>query len=111
MVEIDWDENTAASHNFRATIECATPAGCGDAIPMFADNIGPSVLRLEVSNLHARKYMPDGGIMLLTVTVDPANDANEVGTGGAVAVVQQFEAIASVFYHEPPPQGFSVVEE
>lgn len=111
VVEIGWDENTPASRYLRGVIECATPAGCGDDTPVFADEPGDSVLRLEVGNLLAKKYMPEGGIMLLTVTVDPANDANEAGTGAAMAVNQPFEVIASVFYHEPPPPGFSVVEE
>lgn len=108
VVELEWASNTDLSSNLHAVIECATPVKCGDDIPIIAENIGTSRLRLEISNLAATKYFPDGGIMLMTVTVDPANDASEAGVGGAVAVSQEFEAIASMFYHAPPPSGFSV---
>lgn len=107
VIEIEWTENTAASHNLRATVECATPGQCGDRIEPFVESLGPSRLRLEIGNAYANKFFSDGGIMMLTVTVDPNNDAAESSVGSAVAVSQEFEAIASMFYHAPPPQAFS----
>lgn len=108
VVELEWTPNTDLSTNLHAVIECATPGKCGDQVPIIAENLGPSRLRLEISNLAATKYFVDGGIMLMTVTVDPANDASEAGIGASVAVNQEFEAIASMFYHAPPPPGFTV---
>lgn len=109
VVELKWQEGTLLGTSMHVTIECATPAACGDRIEPFAEAIGPAEpLRVEISNLVASKWFPDGGIMLLRVYVDPNNDANEAGISVAFAATQEVKAIASLFYHEPPPAGYSI---
>ncbi len=107
VIEIEWESNTEASQNLRATVECSTAGSCGDDIEPFAESIGPSRLRVEIGSLVAEKYFPSGGTMLLRVTVDPNNAANESNAGTAAAASQPFEAIASMFYHSPPPPGYT----
>lgn len=93
VVEVAWTPTAPGTASaLRAELRAATADACG--LP-YAEASGPSILRVE-----AREGFPlHGGPQCLRVGL--ASDA--------VAVSQDFEAHVSLFYHAPPPAGFSAV--
>lgn len=104
VVEIGWTPNTDLSKYFHAVLETSQ---ISDQTIVLSETTAESVLRLQVGEQFAKKYYPEGGIMQLTVNVDPANAELETEAGASVAVSQNFQVFASLFYVEPPPQGYT----
>lgn len=105
VIEIAWDSGTPAADSFHAVLETI---GLGDFNVMLGEAVGTSVLRLPVGQAVAEKYYTAGGQMRLTVTVEPNVDEDESGTGAGVAVNQEFQAFASLFYVEPPSPTYTI---
>lgn len=105
VIEIAWEPNSDLSKFLHATLETQNVS---DQTIVLSETTGESVLRLQVAEDFVRKYYPAGGIMRLTVNVDPNNADQEVAVGAAAAVSQSFRAFASLFYVEGPGQGYSV---
>lgn len=105
VVEIGWEPSTQAAESMYAKLETL---GFGDQNILLAETLGGSVLRLQVAEDVAAKYYSAGGKIRLSVHVSPNVDENEAGIGAGLAVNQDFDAIASLFYIEPPSPTYTV---
>lgn len=104
VIEIGWTANTELSRYLHGKVETSQVS---DQTIVLSETTAESVLRLQVAEQFAKKYYPEGGIMQLTVNVDPANAEQETEVGASIAVSQDFKVFASLFYVEPPPQGYT----
>ncbi len=104
VLEIGWTPNTEFSRFLHAKLETQQVS---DQTIVLSEHTGSSVLTLQVAEQFARKYYPAGGLMLLSVNVDPNNADQESEIGAAAAVSQDYQVCATLFYVEPPPQGFT----
>ncbi len=107
VVEVVWEPGTPAAEHLNLTVETV---GFGNFDEVLAGTEGASVLRGQVNAFQSQRFYSDGGIV--RVTVDPGRNTadDETGTGVGFAVQQPFEAFATVFYVEPPPPGYSIVD-
>jgi hypothetical protein len=105
VIEVAWIPGTDLANSLGATLETL---GFGDQNIIIAETFGTSPLRLQIPNAVAEKYYSEAGSMRLTVEVRPDNESNEAGAGVGAAASQQFNAVASLFYVEGPPPGYSV---
>lgn len=105
VIEIGWTQNTDLSKYLHAKLETQQVS---DQTIVLSEHTGESVLRLQVGEQFAKKYYPEGGIMLLTVNVDPANAEQETEAGASLVVSQDYSVCASIFYVEPPEQGYTL---
>ncbi len=105
VVEIIWEAGTPAAEHLNLTIETV---GFGNFDEVLAGNEGESILRGQVNRFQSERFYTEGGI--LRVTVDSGRNAaqDETGTGVGLAVQQDFEAFATVFYVDGPPPGYSI---
>lgn len=104
IIEIGWTSGTSLADGFYARLETL---GFGDQNIVISETTGTSVLRLQVANAVATKYYTEPGTMRLTVEVRPDNEANEAGIGVGAAFNQEFDVVASLFYVEGPPPGYT----
>lgn len=104
VIEIGWEPNTDLSKYLHAKLETSQVS---DQTIVLSETVAEPVLRLQVGEQFSKKYYPEGGIMQLTVNVDPANAELETEAGASVAVSQNYKVFASLFYVEPPPQGYT----
>lgn len=105
VVEVVWEPGTPAAEHLNLTVETM---GFGNFDELLAGSEGPSVLRGQVNAFQSKRFYSDGG--MVRVVVDPGRNTadDETGTGAGLAVQQDFEAFATVFYVEPPPPGYSI---
>lgn len=103
VVEVFWEPGTMLAENLVGFFEAIVPDG-DDALVDFREGTSGFQLRLVPSQ--AQAYFPDGGDLRLTL----AAGAAEGDASTSVHINQEFEAIASIFYHKPPPIDFTVME-
>lgn len=104
VIEIGWEPGTDLAASLGARLETI---GFGDQNIVIAEIFGQSILRLQIPNAVAEKYYTEPGTLRLTVEVKPDNEANEAGIGAGLAINQEFDVVASLFYVEGPPPGYT----
>lgn len=104
VIEIGWEPGTDLAASLGARLETI---GFGDQNIVIAEIFGQSVLRLQIPNAVAEKYYTEAGTLRLIVEVKPDNEANEAGIGAGFAFNQEFDVVASLFYVEGPPPGYT----
>lgn len=102
IVEIAWTPTQELAASFHASLYI------GDDTEPVTEGIGTSILRLHVPEATTRERLPVGGDMRVVVQVLPDTDANEAGVGVGVAVNQDFQAFASLFYVAPPDPTYTI---
>lgn len=93
VFELQWDEPASGVNtNLAYDVHAASPDGCG---ARYNGTVGPSILRLEV---------------LEGFPVSGGNQCVVVRPPGDQATVQQtYTMYVTLFYHAPPPPGFSAI--
>ena len=104
IVEVNWESNTPLADHLNVTVETV---GFGDFDTVLAVQEGPSVLRLEVARENADRYYRLPGTVRVTVDVGRNIEDEEASAGAALAFEQGFQVIASIFYVQPPPPGYT----
>ncbi|MEK6986002.1 MAG: carboxypeptidase regulatory-like domain-containing protein [Candidatus Thermoplasmatota archaeon] len=107
VIELFWEAGSPLGQALHAKLETLN---LGELNVILAETIGTSPLRLPVAQATASKYYTDGGVMRLTVRVDPNNDATEQAVGAGLAFEQQFDAFASLFYVAPPSPTYTIAD-
>jgi hypothetical protein len=105
VIEIYWEPVSAAAETLHARLETLE---LGQFNEVLGEKTGASILRIDVAEAKARKLYVGGGLMQLTLTALPDNDANEAGIGAAAHVQQDFTMYASLFYVEPPCPSYTI---
>jgi hypothetical protein len=104
VIETQWTPASPAAQFLHLNVQTV---GLGDQQAVLAEVTGGSVLRAQVGQAQCEKYFPQGGTLQVLWSAD-ANAANqEAGAGAAAAVNQDFRAVATAFFVEPPPADFS----
>jgi hypothetical protein len=104
VVEVAWEANNPASEYLRMTVETV---GLGDQDAVLSEVEGKSVLRAAVTQAQGEKYYPEGGTVRVQVKAATGADEQEQAAGVGFTVEQDFQAIASIFYVEPPDPTYS----
>ncbi len=107
VLELAWTAQSPLESALSARLETLN---LGQLNVILAEGVSTSPLRLTVPQATAQKYYTPGGVMKLTVRVDPNNDANEVAAGAGFAFEQQVDAFASLFYVAPPPPDYTITK-
>ncbi len=105
VVEIFWDAGTPAAEHLNLTVETV---GFGNFDEILSGNEGGSILRAQVNRFQSERFYTQGGIVRVTVDVGRNTADDETGSGAGVAIQQDFEAFATVFYVDGPPPGYSI---
>jgi len=104
VVQVVWTAGSPLSDRLHARL-VTTDLGKLNAV--LADAAGPSPLRLEVPREAAMRYYGGaGGLLKLTVDLDPGSASGPAGAG--VSAQQSFDAVASLFYNQATPAGYTV---
>jgi hypothetical protein len=104
VVEVAWTEAQPLAASLHAALFIGE-----DAEPT-TELVGGSILRLQVAEQTARDRLANGGDMSVQVRVLPNTDENEAGVGAGVALNQDFQVFASLFYVAPPDATYSVAQ-
>ncbi len=105
VIEVYWEETTAAGTTMGMRLETLE---LGQLNVVLGEVVGTSPLRITVPQSAAEKYYPQGGLMRLTMYAASDAAQNEAGVGYSVQAQQQVHAYASLFYIDPPPQGYTI---
>lgn len=104
VIETKWVPTSPTAEFLHATVETV---GLGDQNALLAEVTGGSVLRAQVNQAQCGKYFPQGGTLQVLWSADANAEEQEAGVGVAAAVQQDFRAVATAFFVEPPPPDFS----
>jgi hypothetical protein len=104
VIETQWTPTTPGAQYLHAKVETV---GLGDQQAVLSEVTDGSVLRAIVGQAQCEKYFPQGGTVQVTWSAD-ANAANqEAGAGTAAVLNQDFRAVATAFFVDPPPPDYS----
>jgi len=103
VLETAWSPVTPAAQAMHLT----ATVGSGATPILLSEVEGPSVLRAAISQDNCVKYFAQGGTV--TVTWSAATDAvsQEAAVGAAASVQQDFRAVATSFFVDPAPPGYT----
>ncbi len=104
VLETSWAPRTPLAQYLNATVETV---GFGDKDTLLAAAQGGSILRVVVGQAASKKYYSGGGTVRVTWSVGANLDELEAGAGAAFAFDQDFEAIFTAFYLQPPDPNFT----
>jgi hypothetical protein len=104
VIETGWIPKTPAAKFLHATVETV---GLGDQDAILSEVEGGSVLKAVVTQAQCQKYYPQGGTLRVTWSAATNAADQESAAGAAAAVQQDFKAIATAFYVEPPDPSFT----
>jgi hypothetical protein len=93
VIELQWQSPAEGlAEELALDVRAATPTACGEK---YAEAVGSSPLRLEV----AAGFPISGGDQCIDV----------LAAEGSLTVEQDYTLSVSLFYHEPPPAGFTAL--
>lgn len=104
VVEAFWDYDTQLAEHLNLTVETVN-LGIFDEI--LAENEGQSPLQGIVTNEQSNRFYRQGGTVRVSVDIGRNIDDEEAGIGAGVAVDQEVQLIATVFYVAPAPPGYT----
>lgn len=105
VIEVFWDPSQPAGQTMGMRLETLE---LGQLNVVLGEVVGGSPLHITVPQSAATKYYPQGGLMRLTMYAASDAEQNEAGTGYSIQAQQQVNAYASLFYIDPPPQGYTI---
>ena len=106
IVEVTWTSAQPLAEGLGANLTKVDLPG-----PPLSETVGRTPLRLVIPQLRSAQLFANGGDIRLVVYAQPITDEDEQAVAASVAVNQQFDAYASLFYGVPPDPSYSFVGE
>lgn len=104
IVEAFWNYDTELAAHLNLTVETVN-LGIFDEELAYAEGTAP--LQGFVTNAQSQRFYREGGTVRATIDIGRNIDQEEAGVGAGLAVDQEVQLIASVFYVAPAPPGYT----
>lgn len=108
VVEAFWTPAQRGAERLRMSVESV---GFGHQDIVFGEVVGPTGLKLPISQSLMGKYYPQGGTVRVTMTAAPGLLGQPESYDAGAAVQQDFELWVTVFYYEPGPPNYSAQKQ
>lgn len=104
VVEANWESDTPLATHLNLTLE-TVDLGIFDERLAYVE--GESILQAVVTKEQSERFFRQGGTVRATVDIGRNIADEEAGVGAGVAIEQEVELIASIFYVTGPPPGYT----
>lgn len=104
IVEIAWTPQNDLAKHLNVTLETVDFGGFDETL---VQQEGETLLRAQVPTEKSDRFYRQGGTVRMTVDIGRNIEDEEAGIGVGLALQQDFEAIASIFYVAPPTPGYT----
>lgn len=104
VVEAFWEYDTELASHLNLTVETVN-LGIFDEKLAFAEGTAP--LQGFVTNAQSQRFYREGGTVRASIDIGRNIDAEEASAGAGLALDQEVQLIASVFYVAPAPPGYT----
>lgn len=104
VIEVAWEYDTNLAEHLNVTVE-TVDLGIFEEVLAYGE--GASIMQVQVTREQSERFYRQGGTVRVTVDVGRDIEGEETNVGAAMAIQQEFEVIASVFYVTGPPPGYT----
>ena len=104
IVEAFWNYDTELASHLNLTVETVN-LGIFDEKLAYTEGTAP--LQGFVTNAQSQRFYREGGTVRATIDIGRNIDEEEAGVGAGLALDQEVQLIASVFYVAPAPPGYT----